>query len=150
MVLRSDERQWMIYDPNTVDMVFKALEAAALVHLGAALQRRAGKLPAALAENIGNIGVALWKFGDARQQIQAGLAPNDVPDQLVHAQRGWDEFNKWLEDPTSVPIERVAQAVDEIAGAIVYMDQRIYETGTNHPRWNSRLVSGQPCNECGR
>jgi len=150
MALRTDDRQWIIYDPHTVDMVFKALEASALFMYGNWLQEMSKKMPAALAENIGQVGIVLAKMGEARQQIQAGLAPNEVPDELVEAQRGLDLFHRWLKNPNSVPFDKVADIIEQVAGAMTYMDERTSDTGTNHPRWNSRLVSGQPCKECGR
>lgn len=150
MVLRTDDRQWTIYDPHTVEQVFKALEASALVMFGGWLQLKAGKMPSALRDNVGVVGSALSDMGEARQQIQAGLAPNVVTDELVNAQRGLDVFMQWVQDPSSVPIEKVSAVMDEIAGAMSYMNQRTHDTGTNHPRWNSRLVSGQPCESCGR
>ncbi|KKK71706.1 hypothetical protein LCGC14_2911250 [marine sediment metagenome] len=148
--MRTDDRQFLIYDPHTVDMVFKALEASAVYMYGAWLQRRASSLPSALGDNVGTVGAILSKIGDARQQIQAGLAPNDVPDELVHAQRGWDLFVRWLHDPTSVPFNEVVDAVDQVAGAMVYVDQQTQDTGTNHPWYFSLLVAGQSCKECGR
>jgi hypothetical protein len=148
--LRTDDRQWLIYDPNTVSLVFKALEASSLVMFGGWLQRRAGSLPEALSGNVGTTGAILSKMGGARQEIHAGLAPNDVPDALVEVQRGLDLFIRWLNDPSSVPFDVVVDIMDQIAAAMAYMDQRTYDTGTNHPRWNSRLVSGDPCGECGR
>ncbi len=150
MALRTDDRQWIIYHPDTVDMVFQAMQAAALVQFGAWLERRARSLPSQLRGNIGTIGKIVSDIGDARQQINAGLAPNDVPDSLVEAQRGWDRFNVWLRDPKSVPISEVADVADQVAAALAYLNERTRDTGTNHPRWNSRLVSGQPCGECGR
>ena len=150
MALRTDDRQWLIYDPHTVDMVFKALEASALFMYGNWLQELAKKMPSGLSGNIGQVGVVLAKMGDARQQIQAGLAPNEVSDELVQAQRGLDVFHRWLKDHNSVPFDRVVDVIDQVAGAMTYMDERTVDTGTDHPRWNSRLVSGQPCKECGR
>jgi len=150
MDLRTDSNQWIIYNPNTVDMVFRGMQAAALIHFGAALQRRAKTLPAVLSDNIGIIGKCLWQFGEAAQEVNMGLAPNEVPDELVFSARGWNEYNRWLKDPSSVPVEKVAGIVDQIAAALAYLDERTRGTGTNHPRWNSRLVSGQPCEECGR
>jgi len=150
MALRTDDRQWLIYDPHTVDMVFKACEASALVMFGAWLERRAATLPAEIASNVGKIGVVLSKIGEARQQIQAGLAPNDVPDELVEAQRGLNEFMLFLDNSSSADWERLVSSLDEIAAAMTYLDERTTSTGTNHPRWNSRLVSGQSCDKCGR
>ncbi len=150
MGLRQDERQWLIYDPNTVELVFKALEASALVMYGEWLQMRAKGSGSLIGESMARIGTVLSKMGDARQQIQAGLAPNDVPDELVEAQRGLDLLNRWLQNPNSVSASKVAEVVDQIAAAMTYMDERTKDTGTNHPRWNSRLVSGQPCKSCGR
>ncbi len=150
MALRTDDRQWLIYDPHTVDMVFKALEASALVMFGAWMQQKAATLPAEIASNVGRIGVVLSKIGDARQQIQAGLAPNMVPDELVEAQRGLNEFMLFLDKGDSAAWERLVASLDEIAAAMAYLDERTTDTGTNHPRWNSRLVSGQSCDKCGR
>ena len=150
MALRADDRQWLIYEPHTVDMVFKALEASALVLFGAWMQRRAATLPADIASNVGKIGVVLSKIGDARQQIQAGLSPNVVPDELVEAQRGLNEFMLFLDNETSADFDRLVKSLDEIAAAMAYLDERTSGTGTNHPRWNSRLVSGQSCDKCGR
>ena len=150
MALRTDDRQWIIYDPHTVDMVFKAVEASALVMFGAWLQKIAATLPTEVAGNVGRIGVVLSKIGDARQQIQAGLASNDVPDELVEAQRGLNEFMRYLENGASADFDRMVRSLDEIAAAMTYLDERTSGTGTNHPRWNSRLVSGQSCDKCGR
>ena len=150
MALRADDRQWLIYEPHTVDMVFKALEASALVLFGAWMQRRAATLPAEIASNVGKIGVVLSKIGEARQQIQAGLSPNEVPDELVEAQRGLNEFMLYLDNGVSADWGRLVSSLDEIAAAMTYLDERTSGTGTNHPRWNSRLVSGQSCDKCGR
>lgn len=147
MALTQDDRQWLIYDPNTVDSVLKAIEASALVMYGAWLQGMATRLPSTLADSVGTLGVVTSKIGESRQQIQAGLSVNDVPDELVAAQRALDELAKWLQDrSTPVPVG----AIDELAGAMKYLDERTMDTGTNHPRWNSRIVSGQPCESCGR
>ena len=150
MALRTDDRQWLIYDPHTVDMVFKALEASALVMFGAWMQRRAGTLPAEIASNVGRIGVVLSKIGAKRQQIQAGLTANDVPDELIEAQLGLNEFMLFLDNSSSADWERLVASLDEIAAAMTYLDERTSDTGTNHPRWNSRLVSGESCESCGR
>ena len=150
MALRTDDRQWIIYDPHTVDMVFKAVEASALVMFGAWLERRAATLPAEIASNVGKIGVVLSKIGFARQQIQAGLAPNVVPDELIEAQRGLNEFMLYLDNGSSADWGRLVSSLDQIAAAMSYLDERTTGTGTNHPRWNSRLVSGEPCDKCGR
>ncbi len=150
MALRTDDRQWIIYDPNTVDLVFKAVEASALVMFGAWLQKLAATLPAEIASNVGRIGVVLSKIGDARQQIQAGLAPNVVPDELIEAQRGLNELMLFLERNESADFDRLVRSLDEIAAAMTYLDERTADTGTNHPRWNSRIVSGQPCDKCAR
>jgi len=150
MALRTDDRQWVIYNPDAIDMVFQAMQAAALVQFGAWLERRARSLPSQLQDNIGTIGKIVSDIGEARQLINAGLALNDVPDELVMAQRGWDRFNVWLRDPSLVPVSEVEDIVDQFAAAMAYLNERTHDTGTNHPRWNSRLVSGQPCGECGR
>ena len=150
MALRTDDRQWMIYDPESVAAVFEALNAAALVMFGAWLQRPSDNVTKAMADHLGNMGSILYKIGEARQEINAGLAPNDVPDQLVHAQQAWNKVALWRADPRSVQVETVLHALDELDGALTYLDQRTMETGTDHPRWNSRIVSGQPCGECGR
>ena len=146
--LRTDDRQWTIYDPHTIDMVFKALNAASLVMFGAWLERRAASLPASLASNIGTIGSVLGNIGESRQRINAGLAPNDVPDELVHSTRNWDTFVRWLHDPSAVPLSIVESAVDELAAAMAYLNERTNDTGTHHPSWNAQLVSDQ-C-KCGR
>ena len=150
MALRTDNRQWLIYNPNTVDMVFKALEASALVMYGGWLQQRARRLPSGLSGNVGTLGAILAKMGDARQQIQAGLAPNDVPDELVESQRGLDLFVRYLNGDRSVDFETVVNVIDQITAAMSYMDQRVQDTGTNHPRSYSMLVQNKPCESCGR
>jgi len=150
MALRTDDRSWMIYDPASVAAAFEAMVAAALIMFGAWLQKPSANVPSELRDSLGTIGSVLFKVGEARQQINAGLAPNDVPDVLVNAQGLWNVIARWREDPRLVPMEQVVEAADQIAGALTYLDQRTMETGTDHPRWNSRIVSGQPCRECGR
>ncbi len=150
MALRTDDGSWMIYDPESVAAAFEAMNAAALIMFGAWLQKPSRNVPSELRDSLGTIGSVLFKVGEARQQINAGLAPNDVPDVLVNAQGLWNVIAEWREDPRLVPMEKVIEAADQIAGALTYLDQRTMETGTDHPRWNSRIVSGQPCSECGR
>lgn len=150
MALRTDDRQWMIYDPESVAAAFEAMNAAALVMFGAWLQRLSSNTPKELEEHLGNIGSILYKIGEARQQINAGLASNDVPDELVRAQKAWDIIARWRDNHGGLPIEAVIAAADELSAALTYLDQRTMETGTDHPRWNSRIVSGIPCRECGR
>ena len=150
MALRKDDRQWMIYHPEAVAAVFEAMNAAALVMFGAWLQQTSPNVSIQMAEHLGNMGSILYRIGDARQQINAGLAPNDVPDELVHAQKAWNMVALWRQDPHSVPEETVLAALDELDGALTYLDQRTMETGTNHPRWNALLVAGQHCECCGR
>ncbi len=150
MVLRTDDRQWTIYDPDTVLAALAAFDAAALVMYGTWLQKKAQQLPRSLADNVGTCGTILRKIGVARQQINAGLAPNDVPDQVVHSQRLLNGLAMWLENPGSIPQETVVSAMDELAAALAYLDNRTAETGTNHPRWNSLAVAGTVCESCGR
>lgn len=150
MDLRTDTRQFTIYDPDTVAAVYDALNAASLVMFGAWLQRFASRHYGELRDNLGIIGTTLLNIGEARQQIQAGLAPNDMPDVLVHAQRTWDIIARYNDNPESISGEDLLTAVSELAGAMQYLNERTMETGTNHPRWNSRIVSGTPCQKCGR
>ncbi len=150
MALRTDDRSWMIHDPESVAAVFEAMNAAALVMFGAWLQRPSPNVPTRMQEHLGNIGSIMHKIGGARQQINAGLAPNDVPDLLIRAQAAWNVIALWRENPANMPIETVEKAADQLSAALTYLDQRTMETGTDHPRWNSRIVSGQPCGECGR
>ena len=150
MALRDDDRQWMIYDPAVVAAVFEATNAASLVMFGAWLQKPSSRVPKELQEHLGNMGAVLHRIGEARQQINAGLEPNDVPDELVWAQEAWNVIALWRQDPNKVPYPKVVAAADELSAALTYLDQRTMETGTDHPRWNSRIVSGQPCTECGR
>ena len=148
--LRVDPTQFMIHDPETVVFVYEALDAAALIMMGAWMQRAAGTEPPSISDPLNNIGGIIGRIGEARQQINGGLATNDVPDALVQAQRLWNVYAVWRDNPGSVPQERVVAALDELSGAMTYLDQRTHETGTNHPRWNARTVSGQPCDCCGR
>lgn len=150
MVLRTDDRQWTIYDPETVTAVFRAFEANALVMYGAWLQKMAARLPKSVGDNTGTAGKIVEKIGGARKQIQAGLAPNDVTDQMAHAQRLLNALDMWLDNPGSVPQEIVADAMDELAAALAYLDNRAMEHGTNHPRYTSKLISGEICESCGR
>ncbi len=150
MALRTDDRSWMIHDPASVAAVFEAMNAAALVMFGAWLQKPSPNVPYKMQEHLGNIGSIMHKIGEARQQINAGLAPNDVPDELVRAQKAWDKIAVWRKDPLTGHLAAVERAADDLSAALTYLDQRTMETGTDHPRWNSRIVSGQPCGECGR
>ncbi len=150
MALRTDDRQWLIYDPAVVAAVFDATNAASLVMFGAWLQCSSPNVPKELQDHLGNIGAILHRIGEARQEINAGLAPNDVPDELVWAQQAWNVIALWRKDPANMPIEQVVKAADELSAALTYLDQRTMETGTDHPRWNALLVAGQHCDCCGR
>ncbi len=150
MALRTDDRSWMIHDPQSVAAVFEAMNAAALVMFGAWLQRPSPNVPTKMQEHLGNMGSILYKIGEARQQINAGLAPNDVPDELVRAQKAWDKIAVWRKDPLTGHLAAVERAADDLSAALTYLDQRTMETGTNHPRWNALLVAGQHCDCCGR
>ena len=150
MKLRDDLRQFTIYDPETVTAAFDSLDAAMLVAGGMWLQSVVGRLPVGARENAGTVGTILVNIGEARQQINAGLAPNDVPDRLVAAQRLWNVVSGWLQQPGSVSEDLVVETLDQFAGAMAYLNQRTMDTGTNHPRWNARIVSGEPCESCGR
>ncbi len=150
MALRTDDRQFIIYDPNVVSSTFDALQGPALYMFGVWLQRKAAAAPSSISDNLGIVGSTLVNIGETRQRINAGLSKTDVPDELAHAQRMWDVVSRWLQDPSSVPHDEVASILDEFAGAMAYLNERTFETGTHHPRWNARLVSGQPCPTCGR
>ena len=150
MALRYDDRQWLIYDPEVCEHVLEAMTAAALVMFGGWLQQYAATLPADLRDNIGQMGTVVAEVGNARQEINAGLAPNDVPDSLVKAQRMWNVITRWRANPATTRYVDVVEAADQLAGALTYVHQRTHQTGTNHPRWNSLLVAGQPCDKCGR
>lgn len=150
MVLRTDDRQWTIYDPASVTGAFRAFEANALVYYGVWLQKQAPTLPKSIGDNVGIAGKIIEKIGFARKQIQAGLAPNDVPDETVHSQRLLNALDMWITQPTSVPQETVASAMDELAAALAYLDNRAMEHGTNHPRYGSKLISNEICETCGR
>ena len=117
---------------------------------GAWLQRPSPNMPVELRYHLGNIGSIIYKIGEARQQINAGLAPNDVPDQLVWAQEAWNMIALWRENRGGLPIEVVTKAADDLSAALPYLDQRTMETGPTHPRWNALLVAGQHCDCCGR
>ncbi len=147
--LRTDEAQFLIYDPETVTHVFDALDAAAIVMFGAWLEQKAYRSSPTIRNHMGTIGAILSKVGEARQEINAGLAPNDIPDGLVRAQRMWDVVSRWNAGERIDP-EVVESVLEQFAGAMSYLDERTHDTGTNHPRWNSRIVSGQPCEKCGR
>ena len=147
--LRKDDAQFLIYDPNTVTHIAEVVQAAALVMFGAWLERRADKSTPTMRNSMGTIGVVASKWGEARKEINAGLAPNDVSDELVRATRMWDVVDRWISGiPTDPAV--VESVLEQFAGAMAYLDERTHETGTNHPRWNSRIVSGQPCKSCGR
>ena len=150
MVLRADNAQFMIYQPDRVAAAFEALNAAALVTFGAYLQNIAMQYGGDMKDHLGHIGTVMHEIGFARQQINAGRAPNDVADVLVYAQKLWNDFVEFQHDPTQVGAEKATNALEQLDGAITYLHERTMETGTDHPRWNSRIVSGIPCEHCGR
>jgi len=150
MALRLDRDQFTIYQPDRVAAAFEALNAAALVMFGAWLQRAAPKFGGDLQEHAGHIGYVMKEIGFARQQINAGTAPNDVADVLVYAQGLWNDFALFLDTPNNATAAKATASLEQLDGAITYLHERTMETGTDHPRWNSRIVSGQPCEACGR
>jgi hypothetical protein len=149
MVLRADDAQFMIYQPDRVGAAFEAMNAAALVMFGAWLQKVAKSHGGNMEDHLGHIGTVMSEIGFARTQINAGLH-QDVPDVLVHAQRLWDEFSKYQHEPNAASYTDATAALEQLDGALTYLHERTMETGTDHPRWNSRIVSGIPCEHCGR
>lgn len=155
--LRTDGRQYLIYDAETCSAVLRALEASAVYMYGKWLESIAGGLPTPVKSSVGTIGSVLKQMADARMEINSETTKNperynEVPRELVMAQRNLDLFARWVNDRNSVPYDQVVAAMDEVAGAIQYIHQRTMElpTGTDHPRWTAREVSGVPCKTCGR
>lgn len=139
----------MIYQPDRVGAAFEAMNAAALVMFGAYLQKISKNYSGDLGDHLGHLGTVVSEVGFARTQINAGLH-QDVPDVLVAAQRLWDTFVQFQHDPSSTGAIAATQALEQLDGALTYLHERTMETGTDHPRWNSRIVSGIPCEHCGR
>lgn len=139
----------MIHEPDRVGAAFEAINAAALVMFGAWLQKVSATYSGDMQDHLGHIGTVVSEVGFARQQINAGLH-QDVPDVLVSAQRLWDEFSKFQQEPSHAAHASAVAALEQLDGALTYLHERTMETGTDHPRWNSRIVSGIPCESCGR
>lgn len=153
--LRVDDRQWLIHQPDTCTHVYEVMQAAAMDGFGWLLEQQARRYPANVAAPLAKIGAMLRKFGEAQQQVNAGQSTLDVPAGRRAAAESWDTFAQLQRQvaaggASTDAVDAAADALDAVAAALQYVDQRTHETGTSHPRWNARLVSGQPCPHCGR
>ena len=130
--LRTDERQWLIYDDEVVGAVVRGLEALALHVAGGPLARHS------------HIGVRA--IGSFMRRISERrfleMERNDGAQRIVaqHLRRIFE----WIgsEQPGRVALPPPTDALDEIYGAITYADSRAVSAGVVGPGVHRVAVRG--------
>ena len=128
--IRLDERQWMIFDEESVTAVVGAVEAL-LVGLGAAALRdhadQQVRAIGAFGEKLAETRLAHWSG-----QL-AGLEPSEVQKQLVAHLYA---VSAYLVDEG----ERPETALDDIQAALVWIDKRAKGAGVVGDGWYREIV----------
>lgn len=123
MSLRTDERQWMIYDEETQGAVIRGIEAWALMIAGTRLRKNNRLNDRIKAMNA--IGAFMQKVAGQRivEMKKNGGAQEAVADWIVLT-------SKWVAGKTPYTPD-VARALDEIYAVIFKLDSRANGVGMN-------------------
>lgn len=121
--LRTDERQFLIYDDEVLGAVVRGLEAWALMIAGTRLRK--GHRGANRVKAMNAIGAFMQKIANQRivEMKRNGGAQEQVAEWIFI-------ISKWAADKTPWTPD-VARALDEIHGTITYNDSRVNAAGIN-------------------
>jgi len=126
MTIRTDERQWLIYDEETVRAVQGAVEIF-LMGLGGTILMAHEEIRM---RAIGNVGI---RVSETRLQVWEGTLKDTETTELRERLAGYvREIISWLGSQTD---EKPEQALDEIHAAIVWLDRRANAAGVVGPGW---------------
>jgi len=132
--LRTDERQFLIYDEEVMGAVMRGLEAWALMIAGTRL-RKGNRGPDRI-RAMNAIGAFMQKVADQRmvEMKRNGGAQEQVADWILI-------LSKWAAGKTPFTPD-IARALDEIHGTITYTDSRVNGAGVLGPGTHRIAVRG--------
>jgi len=130
MKLRQDERQWLIYQEDSVIAAIRALE---VLGLGLAAPYLATHGLISL-RALGNVAAKL-----ARTRIQIMLS-SDNPYMRVAGEHVGTIFRVLADNP---PESSDESALDELHAALFWFDSILNTAGTNGPNWFQSLARGE-------
>lgn len=130
--LRKDERQWLIYDEESVVSVVRSMEVIGLALAGPALaNHRDIQLRA-----VGNI---MMRLAETRLKALSGHF-GDVPDENRISAEHVATILNYLR--TGILTPDVHKAIEEFHGAVVWLDGRLRAAGTAGANWFQELARG--------
>lgn len=130
--LRTDERQWLIYDDETLGAVMRGLEAIALSIVGRSLQRNR-------VEAVRAIGHFMGRVADARF---AEMERNDGAQQV--AARHLRTIFGWLsrQQATGLDLPAPQAELDQVYASVFRLDSRAQSAGVVGPGVHRQAVRG--------
>lgn len=131
--LRKDERQWLIYDEESVVSVVRSMEILGLALAGPALARH----PDIQLRAVGNVMMGL---APARLKALSGYY-GDISDENRTASEHLATILDYLR--TGIMTPDVHRAIEEFHGAVVWLDGRIRAAGTAGGNWFQELARGE-------
>jgi hypothetical protein len=140
MKLRTDERQWLIYQEPNVTAAVRAVESLCMAVAGPALARHPDEAIRAL----GHVAMAL---SEARTKWGLGLNEADEsPSELeTAAYRAATATLRIIFDPSLAESERtkLLDETGDLHAAMFWLDRRLNGAGTTGPGWYRDLARGR-------
>lgn len=131
MRLRTDERQWLIYQEPSVVSAVRAVELVCMLLVGPGLAAH----PEIEMRALGN---AVERIADARLRYMLGLIKKSQPsDEERVAGRHAATIYAWLNGGS-----KPEQASDELWAAVYYLDSYVKGAGIEGAGWQRELVKG--------
>jgi len=131
MGVRTDRRQWLIYDRLGVTATVRALEVLALGIVGRSFESH----PVMAVRALGN---AMSKIADARTRHMLGLIKGeDTTDQARAAVETIVQLSGWLAGERPEP-----EGLDDLYGAVFWFDSRLNGAGLSGSGWLRDLGTG--------
>lgn len=132
MTLRTDPRQWLIYERGPVEATVRALETMALGIVGRTLAKHSS-LPV---RGIGNL---MMRLAESRVRCSLGLVPGvETTDDRATATRWAIAVSNFALGDGPEPV----QELDELHAAVVHLDSRLQSAGLTGPGWIRDLGRG--------
>jgi hypothetical protein len=130
--LRTDFRQWLIYDEPTTGAVVRALEVMALGMAGRTLSRHR-------TQSVRALGTIMMRLADARTKVMLGTVKNwETNDEAEQAIKAVMTTGEWIGSGSDIaPIE-----LDELHATVFHLDHRLNTAGVTGKSWVSGLGRG--------